>query len=99
MRGTYGCDADFIQRSDSFIAVDQMAGTHMLKLERVQYRCLKIALGLMQSTHVQTLEVIGGVPQLRMRFSILNRLGLFYCWAPTLTGTGSPFKVEYSEDS
>jgi hypothetical protein len=57
MRGTSGCDADFMQGSDSFITVDQMAGTHMLKLERVQYRCLRIALGLMQSTHVQTLEV------------------------------------------
>jgi hypothetical protein len=46
----------------------------------------------MQSTHVQTLEVIGGVPSpLRMRFSP------FYCWAPTLTGAGSPFKVEFSE--
>jgi hypothetical protein len=38
------------------IAFDRMAATHMLKLERIQYRCLRIALGLMQSTHVQTLE-------------------------------------------
>jgi hypothetical protein len=53
------------------IAFDWMAGTHMLKLERVQYLCLRIALGLMQSTHVQTLEVIGGVPPLRMIFSML----------------------------
>jgi hypothetical protein len=37
-----------------------------------QYRCLRIALGLMQSTHFQTLEVIGGVPPLRLRFSMLN---------------------------
>jgi hypothetical protein len=44
------------------IAFDRMAATHMLKLERIQYRCLRIALGLMQSTHVQMLEVIGGVP-------------------------------------
>jgi hypothetical protein len=44
----------------------------MLKLERIQYRCLKIALGLMRSTHFQTLEVIGGVPSLRLRFSMLN---------------------------
>jgi hypothetical protein len=34
------------------IAFDRMAGTHMLKLERVQYHCLRIALGLMQSTRV-----------------------------------------------
>jgi hypothetical protein len=61
MAGEYGC-----------IAFDRMAATHLLKLERIQYRCLRIALGLMQSTHVQTLEVIGGVPPLRLRFSILN---------------------------
>jgi hypothetical protein len=60
---------------DGCIAFDRMAGTHthMLKLERLQYRCLRIALGLMQSTYVQTLEVIGGVPPLRMRFSMLNQ--------------------------
>jgi hypothetical protein len=44
----------------------------MLTLEKIQYRCLRIALGLMQSTHVQTLEVIGGLPSLRLRFSMLN---------------------------
>jgi hypothetical protein len=44
----------------------------MLKLERIQFRCLRIALVLMQSTDVQTLEVIGGVPPLRLRFSMLN---------------------------
>jgi hypothetical protein len=31
-----------------------MAATYMLKLERIQFRCLRIALGLMQSTDVQT---------------------------------------------
>jgi hypothetical protein len=75
-RGYHGgisrCDADFIQGSDTFsleyrcIAFDRMADTHMLKLERLEYRCLRIALGIMQSTHVQTLEIIGGVPPLRM---------------------------------
>jgi hypothetical protein len=42
------------------IAFDRMAATHMLKLklERIQCRCLRIALILIQSTHVQTLEVI-----------------------------------------
>jgi hypothetical protein len=54
------------------IAFDRMAGTHILEPERVQYHCLGIPLGLMQSTHVQTLQVIGGVPPLRMRFSMLN---------------------------
>jgi hypothetical protein len=50
------------------IVFDRMAGTHVLKLEKVQYRCLRVALGLMQSTHIQTFEVIGGVLPLRMRF-------------------------------
>jgi hypothetical protein len=40
------------------IAFNRMADTHILKLERIQYRCLRIALGLMQSTHIQTLEFI-----------------------------------------
>jgi hypothetical protein len=44
------------------IAFDRMADINMLKLERLQYRCLRIARGQMQSDHVQTLEVIGGVP-------------------------------------
>jgi hypothetical protein len=43
----------------SCIAFDRMAGTHMLKLVRIQYRWLRIAVGLMQSTNVQTLELIG----------------------------------------
>jgi hypothetical protein len=51
------------------IAFDRMAETHMLKLE---YHYLRIALRLVQSTHVQTLEVIGGVAPLRMRYSMLN---------------------------
>jgi hypothetical protein len=54
------------------IAFARMAATYMLKLERIQYRTLRIALGLMQSTHVQTLEDIGGVPPLRLRFPMLN---------------------------
>jgi hypothetical protein len=39
---------------DGCKAFDRMAATHMLKLKRIQYRCLRIALGLMQSTHVKT---------------------------------------------
>jgi hypothetical protein len=54
------------------ITFDRMASTHMLKLERIQCRCLRIVLGMMQYTHVQTLEVIGGVSPLRLRFSMLN---------------------------
>jgi hypothetical protein len=48
------------------IAFDRMAATHMLKLRRIQYRCLRIALGLMQFTHVQTIGVIGEVPPLML---------------------------------
>jgi hypothetical protein len=50
-----------------------MAATRMLKLERIQYRCLRIVLGMMQPTHVQMmLGDIGGVSPLRLRFSMLN---------------------------
>jgi hypothetical protein len=48
----------------------------------------KEALGLMQSTHFQTLEVIGGVPPLRLRFSMLNHK---YFFSPFSTG-GHPLQ-------
>jgi hypothetical protein len=35
----------------------------------------------MQSTHVQTFEVIGGVPPLRMRFSMLNHGYLIWAFS------------------
>jgi hypothetical protein len=83
LKNTPGCNVNFVQETNSFrfgvyggIAFDRMAATHMLKLKRIQYRCLWIAHGLMQSTHVQTVEVIGGVPLLRMRFSMLSHLDL-----------------------
>jgi hypothetical protein len=38
----------------------------------------RIALRLMQSSHVQTLEVIGGVPLLRWKFSMLNHKYLIW---------------------
>jgi hypothetical protein len=49
---------------------------------------LRIVLGLMQSTHVQTLQVIGGVPPMRLRFSMLNHK---YLISAFLTG-GHPQK-------
>jgi ribonuclease HI len=55
------------------IAFDRAADTHILKLERIQYRCLRIALGLMQSTHVQTVEIIARIEPLRLRYSMLNQ--------------------------
>jgi hypothetical protein len=60
----------------------------MLKLERIQYRCLWIALGLMQSTHVQTLEVIDGLPPLKLRFSMLNHK----CLISTFSTGGYPLR-------
>jgi hypothetical protein len=47
--------------------------THFKKLQRVQWRALRISLGLMQSTHTGTVEVLSGVPLLNLRFSYLNR--------------------------
>jgi hypothetical protein len=70
------------------IASDQIAATHCLKLERIQNRCLTIALGLIQLTHVQALEVIGGVLPLRVRFSMLNHK---YLISAFLTG-GHPLR-------
>jgi hypothetical protein len=49
-----------------------MAKTHMLDLERVQYRALRIALGLMGSTPNNCLGVLIGIPILAERFANLN---------------------------
>ncbi|XP_055549966.1 uncharacterized protein LOC129732771 [Wyeomyia smithii] len=48
------------------------AKTHIIKLERIQYRCLRIALGCMHSTHTMSLEVLAGVLPLKDRFWIIN---------------------------
>jgi hypothetical protein len=47
------------------IAFDRMAATHVLKLERIQYQCFRIALGLMKSTNVQTV-MFGSLACLRI---------------------------------
>jgi hypothetical protein len=44
----------------------------------------------MQSTHVQTLDVIGGVPPLKMRFSMLNHRYLISAFSTA----GHPFRQE-----
>lgn len=44
----------------------------MIKLERIQYRCLRIALGCMHSTHTMSLEVLAGVLPLQDRFFELS---------------------------
>jgi ribonuclease HI len=50
----------------------EMAETHIKKLERIQWRGLRIALGLMQSTHTGTVEILSGIEPLDLRFSYLN---------------------------
>jgi hypothetical protein len=49
-----------------------MARTHFLKLERLQYRGLRIALGLIQSTPNNSLGVLSGVSALAERCMYLN---------------------------
>ncbi|XP_058446931.1 uncharacterized protein LOC131427600 [Malaya genurostris] len=55
------------------------ANTHFIKLERIQYRCLRIALGCMQSTHTMSLEVLAGVLPLKNRFWDLSYRLLIRC--------------------
>jgi hypothetical protein len=49
-----------------------MAKTHMLRLERVQYRGIRLALGLMCSTPNNNLGVLSGIPPLPERLVYLN---------------------------
>jgi hypothetical protein len=49
-----------------------MARTHMLLLERIQYRALRISMGLMRSTPNNSLGVLSGIPPLRHRLFYLN---------------------------
>lgn len=46
--------------------------THLHKLEKIQYRCLRISIGLMHSTHTKSVEVIAGIVSLQTRFFELN---------------------------
>jgi ribonuclease HI len=54
------------------ICYANMAKTHFLKLERIQYRGIRIALGLMKSTPNNSLGVLSGKPPLEERFTYLN---------------------------
>lgn len=56
-----------------------VAKIHMIKLERIQYRCLRIALGCMHSTHTMSLEVLAGVLPLTERFYQLAFRTLIRC--------------------
>ncbi|XP_055586989.1 uncharacterized protein LOC129739532 [Uranotaenia lowii] len=55
------------------------AKTHLIKLERIQYRCLRIALGCMPSTHNMSLEVLAGILPLKDRFNLLSLRFLIRC--------------------
>lgn len=55
------------------------ANTHLITLERIQYRCLRLALGCMNSTHTMSLEVLAGVLPLKDRFSMLALRFLIRC--------------------
>jgi hypothetical protein len=46
--------------------------THMLGLERVKHRALRVALDLMESTPNNCLCVLSGIPPLAERFAYLN---------------------------
>jgi hypothetical protein len=49
-----------------------MARTHKLLLERIQYRALRISMGLMGSTPNNSLAVLSGIPPLQHRLFYLN---------------------------
>uniref|UniRef100_A0A1B0CU15 Putative rna-directed dna polymerase from mobile element jockey-like isoform x3 n=1 Tax=Lutzomyia longipalpis TaxID=7200 RepID=A0A1B0CU15_LUTLO len=47
------------------------ANSHMMKLYRIQWRSLRICLGLMTSTHTGSLEVVAGICPLDLRFIVV----------------------------
>jgi hypothetical protein len=49
-----------------------MARTHMFRLEKVQYRGIRLVLGLMCSTPNNGLGVLSGIPPLSEEFVYLN---------------------------
>jgi hypothetical protein len=49
-----------------------MAKTHMVLLERIQYRALRISMGLMGSTSNNSLGVLSGIPPLRHKMFYHN---------------------------
>jgi hypothetical protein len=54
------------------VCFSTMANCHMLKLERMQYRAIRIALGLMTSTPNNSLGVLSGITPLQTRIRYLN---------------------------
>ena len=55
------------------------ADVHMIKLERIQYRCLRIAMGCMKSTHTMSLEVLAGILPIKNRHRELSLRFLIRC--------------------
>lgn len=53
------------------IVFSTAAKGHLLKLYRVQWRCLRVCLGLMRSTHTLTVEVLSGICPLELRFNLI----------------------------
>jgi hypothetical protein len=54
------------------VCYSRMAGAHMLRLERVQHRGIRLALRLMCSTPNNSLGVLSGIPPLPESFVYLN---------------------------
>jgi ribonuclease HI len=55
-----------------FFCLTQAPKSQLIKLERIQLACLRICFGLMRSTHTGSIEVICGVPSVKIRYALLN---------------------------
>jgi hypothetical protein len=73
------------------VCFTNMARTHMMGWERVQYRALRIALGLMGPTP-NCLGVLSGIPPLAERFAYLN----FRCLVAALYQLGHPLRERFA---
>lgn len=45
-----------------------MANTHKLKIQRIQWRAIRTCMGLMQSTHTSSCEVLAGIIPIDLRW-------------------------------
>lgn len=62
----------------TFVSASQ---TQFSKLEKIQFRCLRICLKLMNSTHTKSIEVLAGIAPLKIRFHDLNCKFLVQCFS------------------
>jgi hypothetical protein len=74
-----------------YVCFTNMAKTHMLGMERAQYRALRIALGVMGSTPYNCLVVLSGIPPLAEIFAYLN----FIYLVAALYRLGHPLKERH----